>query len=112
MRKTGEYFGWKLLCGSLEPCKDCALAKSKQKNIPKESTGEKAQEPNGHWYMDQSQLKPHDRLPGTRMTWSVTVDERTKVEVSAFYMAKNKFIEPFCKRVQQQKARGKPVKII
>ena len=30
----------------------------------------------------------------------------------AFYAAKNKFIEPFCKRVQQQQARGQPVKII
>ena len=34
------------------------------------------------------------------------------MEVSAFFPAKNKFIEPFCKRVQQQKARGKPVQII
>ena len=112
MWKTAEYFGWKMLRGSLEPCKDCALAKAKQKNVPKEGTGEKAQEPNGRWFTDQSQLKPPDGLPGTKTTWSVTVDERTKVEVSTFYTAKNKFIEPFCKRVQQKKARGKPVKII
>ena len=110
--KTSEYFRWKLMRGLLKPCKDCALAKAKQKNVPKEGTGEKAQEPYGRWYTDQSQLKPPDGLPGMRTTWSVTVDEHMKVEVSACYTAKNKFIEPFCKRVQQQKARGKPVKII
>ena len=34
------------------------------------------------------------------------------MKVSGFYPAKNKFIEPFCKCLQQQKARGKPVTII
>jgi hypothetical protein len=32
----------------------------------------------------------------------VTFDERTKVEVSAFYTAKNKFIKLFCKHMQQR----------
>ena len=34
------------------------------------------------------------------------------MKVSGFYPAKKKFIEHFCKCLQQQKVRGKPVKII
>ena len=113
MHKIVEYFRWKIAHGSkLMPCKDCVLAKAKQKNVPKQGTGEKATEPNGRWYHDQYQLKPPVRIEGMNTTWHATVNEWTKVEVLAFYAAKNKFIEPFCKHIQQQQAQGKPVKII
>lgn len=83
--------------GKLELCESCAfLAKAPQKNVPKIGTGEKATEPNGRWYTNQSQLKPPEGIPGTKTTWSIVVAEYTNLGVSAFYAAKDKMIEPFC----------------
>lgn len=73
---------------------------------------ERRQEPNGRWFTDQSQLKPPEGVPGTKTTWSIVVDEYENLGISAFYTEKDKMIEPFCVRLQQQKAGGKPVKIL
>jgi hypothetical protein len=55
-------------------------------------------------------LKPPEGVPGTKTTWCIVIDEYTNLGISAFYNAKDKMIEPFCVRLQQQVARGKPVK--
>jgi hypothetical protein len=41
-RATGNYLGMDIARGALEPCESCALAKARQKNVPKVSAGEKA----------------------------------------------------------------------
>jgi hypothetical protein len=47
-RMTAKYLGMILLRGLLPVCKSCAIAKAKQRNIPKEMSGEnKATEFNG-----------------------------------------------------------------
>lgn len=111
-RMTGKYLGYEIARGVLQPCESCALAKARQRNVPKVGTGEKATEPNGRWFMDQSQLKPPKGIQGTKTTWSIIVDEYSNCGMSGFYDTKDAMIEPFCRRLQQQVARGKPVKIL
>jgi hypothetical protein len=49
--KTAKYLDWELSRGELKPCEDCALAKAKQKNVPKSREGShKATKPNEHIY--------------------------------------------------------------
>ena len=55
-RATAGYLGWKLTRGSA-PCQSCAESKAKQKNVPKESKGEKAMEPNGRVFQDLATVK-------------------------------------------------------
>ena len=109
---TGKYLGYEIARGVLEPCESCALAKARQRNVPKVGTREKATEPNGRWYTDQSQLKPTEGIQGTKRTWSIIVDEHLNCGMSGFYAIKDAMIEPFCRRLQQQVARGKLVKIL
>ena len=46
-RKMVAHLGWELMCGTLRPCKDCAMAKARQAPVPKETKGDKATEANG-----------------------------------------------------------------
>jgi hypothetical protein len=39
-RLTATYLGMNHLCGTLPVCKSCAIAKAKQKNVPKEASGD------------------------------------------------------------------------
>ena len=111
-RKIAAHLGWEITRGTLRPCKDCAMAKARQAPVPKETAGDKAKEANERWYHDQSQIKPPEGYAGNKTTWHIMADEYTNLKVSGFYPTKNKFIEPFCKRMQQQAARGKPVKAV
>ncbi len=79
MRETGNYLGYKIACGSFEPCESCTLAKAQQKNVPKIGTGEKATERNGQWYTNQLQLKSQEGVPGKKSTWNIIVDESTPI---------------------------------
>lgn len=59
-RATAQYLGWNLSRG-FKPCQNCAEAKAKQKNVPKESHGAKATEPNGRLYHDLAKVEaPED----------------------------------------------------
>ena len=95
----------------METCENDALAKAHQTNVPKEGTGTKAAIPNGCWYHDQSQLKPSDEIARTKTTWHITLDKLMGFKFSAFYTAKEKFIQPFCVHMLQMKAHGQPVLI-
>ena len=46
-QRTAKYLGWQIMHGWMEKCKDFALAKACQRNVPKEGTGMKATVPNG-----------------------------------------------------------------
>jgi hypothetical protein len=58
-------------------CESCANAQSKQKNVPRISTGEKATVINGRWIHDSSTLKVHKDEKGSSKIWDLTVDELT-----------------------------------
>jgi hypothetical protein len=109
-RTTGNYLGFDIARGKLEPCESCALAKTQQKSVPKVGTGSKATGPNERWYTDGSTLKPPEGIAGTRTCWNIVVDEFTNLGISAFYNTKDAMIEPMCVRIQQQKTRGRPLK--
>ncbi len=58
-RQMASYLCWTITRGSLGLCKSCANAKTRQKNLPKTSTGEKATVKNGQWFHYSSTLKEH-----------------------------------------------------
>ena len=80
--------------------------------MPEYTKGENAEEPNGLWYHASLQIKPTNGISGSKTTRHIIVEEYTNLKVSGFYPAKNKFIKSFCKRLQQQKKRGKQVQTI
>ena len=49
--------GHELTRGKMDKCEACAVAKAKQKNIPKETSHKKAEKPNGRVYLDISTIK-------------------------------------------------------
>ncbi len=56
-RLTAKYLGMNLLRGTLPVCKSCAIAKAKQKNVPKETSGvNQATEFNGGVFHDLSKI--------------------------------------------------------
>lgn len=56
-RRTASYLDWKITQGALKTCESCAIGKARQKNVPKQSSGEKAKEPNGRWFHDIATIK-------------------------------------------------------
>jgi hypothetical protein len=62
-RLTAKYLGMNLSRGTLPVCKSCAIAKVKQKNVPKETSGaNKATEFNGRVFQDLSKIKVPEEL--------------------------------------------------
>ncbi len=93
-------------------CESYANAKTRQKNVPKISTGEQATVINGRWFHDSSTLKLHKGDKGSNKIWDLTVDELTGIPFTGIYNKKNKFIETMCQQIQAQTARGHPVLIM
>ncbi len=56
-RKKVKYLGWEISRGVLKICKICAIREAQQKNMPKESSGEKAKVPKGRWFHDIAMVK-------------------------------------------------------
>jgi hypothetical protein len=54
---TAKYLGMNLSHGTLPVCESCAIAKAKQKNVPKETSGvNKATDFNGRVFHDLSKI--------------------------------------------------------
>jgi hypothetical protein len=73
-----QHLGWTVTRGFLGICESCcAIAKARQKNVPKVSTGEKTTVITCRWYHDNSTIKVHKGEKGTTKIWDLTVDELT-----------------------------------
>ena len=55
-RESARQLGWVITQGKLKPCEHCAKAKSKHKNVCKESTAHKATKPGERIFLDLSKV--------------------------------------------------------
>jgi hypothetical protein len=75
-RWIASHLRWTITIGLIGICESCcAIAKARQKNVPKVSTGEKTTVINGRWFHDSSTIKVHKGEKGTTKIWHLTVDD-------------------------------------
>jgi hypothetical protein len=89
--KTAGILGIELSRGALPICESCAVSKSKQMNVSKESVGVKASEFNGRAFHDLAKIKVPDELEGIilqQSNWHILVDEATGFKRSTFHKTK------------------------
>jgi len=113
-RKTAKALGWRITRGSLAPCEACTIAKAKQKNVCKESSGEKASKVGERMYLDQSVIRAPDgvEINVTDKNWRIIVDELSEYKESHFYESKNGMIEPTCAIFNKWTQGGKEIKFL
>jgi hypothetical protein len=80
VQRTANYLGLELT-GSAEKCPDCATAKMRKKNIPKENEN-RSLTPGERLYIDTSSVK--SKSYGGNKFWSLAVDEATGMAFSDF----------------------------
>ncbi len=87
--KTAKYLGWEISRGALKTCKSCTIRKARQKNVPKESSNEKAKVPNGCWFHNIATVKAPERLDVMVMypVWHIIVDKASVTKISGFCKA-------------------------
>jgi hypothetical protein len=112
-RLTAKYLGMNLVHGTLPVCKLCAIAKAKQKNVPKETSGaSKATEFNGRVFHDLSKIEVPEELGQieiAKSNWHIAVDEVPGYKRSAFFVTKRKIINNMCKYMHSKKEQGYPI---
>jgi hypothetical protein len=81
-----------LLQGSLPACKSCTIAKAKQRNIPKDMSGEnKATEFNGRVFQNLAKIKVLEELGEidiAKSNWHILIDKLPAFKQSAFLRQK------------------------
>jgi len=81
-RVIAKYYGVKL-SGKFKPCSDCAKAKAKQANVPKNVPDEKkSKTPGEHFFLEISSVKTRSFV-GSKF-WLLLVDDATGFEFSYF----------------------------
>jgi hypothetical protein len=105
-----------LLHGTLPVCKLCAIAKAKQKNLPKETSGaNKATEFNGQVFHDLSKIKVPEELGQieiAKSNWHIAVDEALGYKRNVFFVTKRGIIYDMCEYMHSKKERGYPIQIL
>ena len=96
---------WNLTQGDGKPCENCAVAKAKQKNVPKAPNNKKAENPGDRIYLDIATIKkPKGNVKvNPRRNWCIMVDKKTQIKFSEFYEKKNDMVEPTCKKLRSGK---------
>ena len=89
-RENAEALGFEVTWGTLKPCKACAAAKAKQKNLPTHGEHILSKENNERIFLDLSTVKaPKDlKMTVTKPNWKILADERTQLIFSDFYEAR------------------------
>lgn len=113
-RVIAKALGFRVLRGTLKVCEACAIAKAKQKAVPKMSTSVKSTVPNGRIFLDLSRIKPpkDSDITVTKSNWRLMVDEHTHMKFSDFFETKDGMVEPTCQKLSLWKQQGKPVENI
>ena len=114
-RKTAQALGWTITKGSLKPCEACAVAKAKQKNLPKKDNKEpKQNDGKNRMYLDIQTFKKKDEdAPNiTKPHLCLRVLESTQLKFGSFHQAKNEMVEPVCQQLHKWKQKGKAVDVI
>jgi hypothetical protein len=114
-RLTTKYLGMDLLRGLLPVCESCAIAKTKQRNVPKETSGgSKAKEFYGRVFHDLSNIRAPDELieiEVAKSNWHILINKAMGFKGSAFFITKGGIIQDMCKNMHGEKEQGYPIKI-
>jgi Arginine methyltransferase-interacting protein, contains RING Zn-finger len=111
-RDTARLLNWSITRGTLPPCRDCAAAKARQRNVPQVSNHVPTEDINGRVFLDVSTIKGTDDMSVTNQVWLIKVDEATGMKFSTFHSSKNAIVEPTCQQFSLWKQQGKAVKVI
>jgi hypothetical protein len=102
-RLTAKQYGWEIT-GKWTVCENCAIAKSKQKNLSKSNTSP-VLHPGERLYLDISSIK--STAMGGIKFWCLVVDEVSKMKWSFFLKEKSDQVDkllPFLKEMKTQYA--------
>jgi hypothetical protein len=113
-RAAAKHAGITITKGTLKVCEACAIAKARQKNVPKHNaTHEKARVFPERVFLDIATVKQKEDQPKvTKPNWRIIVDEATNLKFSDFYETKNGMVEPTCELLNKWKQNGKIVKFM
>ena len=116
VRKTASELGWVFTHGTLKPCECCALSKTKQKNVCKESVAPKAEIPGHRLYLDLSKVTVKfgtlENIKINLDNWKVQVCEATGKKWSNFTVTKSDMVEQSCEHFHKLKTRGIPMRYV
>ena len=92
--------GYEIARGAMKPCKACADAKAKQKNLPTHREHVPSKESNERIFLDLATVKAPKALKVTvsKPNWRILVDKKTQFKISDFYETKDGMIEPTCEK--------------
>ena len=108
VQRTAEYLGLNL-SKPIEKCSDCATAKMRQKNIPKENVN-RSSVPGERLCIDTSSVK--SKSYGGNKYWSLAVDDATGMTFASFIARKGQVKEHIVPLIHQLRNKGKTVKYI
>ncbi len=93
--KTAAQLGMELSQTEFATCESCAIGKVQQRNVPKESLGEKVTTFNGRVGHDLSKIKVPEGLDATinKPNWHIMVDQSSGFKRSNFFVTKNEIID-------------------
>ncbi len=97
-RKTAAQLGMELSRTGFPTCESCAIGKAQQRNVPKESSGEKVTTFNGRVGHDLSKIRVPEGLDVTtnKPNWHIMVDQSLGFKQSNFFVTKNEIIDYMC----------------
>jgi len=98
---TAEYYGI-TLTGQGKPCEDCALAKSRQTNVPK-STETRSEVPGERFFIDGTHIKK--KSIGGAKFWHLVVDDCTDFCWSFFLKKKSDQVDLILDLIKDVKAK-------
>ena len=113
--QIAEYLGYTVQVEEDQaPCEHCAVAKAKQKNVPK-ITSRPAPNSNAEMmYLDLCSIKQRKQGPKVNAlkNWRMMVDGRTGLKFSAFFTTKSGMVEPTLEQWGKWKNAGIPVQTV
>ncbi len=109
--KTAAQLGMELSRTGFATCESCAIGKAQQRNVPKESLGDKVTTFNGRVGHDLSKIKVPEGLDITinKPNWHIMVDQSLGFKRSIFCVTKNEIINHMCQIMHSKAEQGYPI---
>jgi hypothetical protein len=113
-RKIAAQLGMELSRTGFAMCESCAIGKAQQRNVPKESSGEKVTTFNGRVGHDLSKIKVPKRLDVTinKPNWHIMVNQSLGFKQSNFFLTKNEIINYMCQTMHSEAEQGYQIRIL
>ncbi len=115
-RKMALQLGMNLSRVKLPVCESHAIAKARQRNVPKETSEEnKTQEYNGQCFYNIATIKVPEKMKGitiSKPNWHILIDEVLGINQSKIHIMKGAIIPDMCQYMHSEKERGYPIQIL